>query len=195
MHVNQPPPDPFSAKSENLSGGMGTRGNKEVHMNAIPNNYSLHTADVATECGVQSATVCGWIRCGLLRATRINGRYRVSRDDLEVFLNTQRLPAPGLSVLKNESGAKVQALTAVTDDINPLEDVEIINDREHERDYPDAGDIPDRDFHEESDFTDAPSITPIAEIPEPLQDNGDSGDATTVQNDPAFSVLKELLGD
>ncbi len=72
--------------------------------------------EVAERLGVHYQTVYRWVRTGRLPAVKVDGRYRVSRDDLAEF-NSDRLapeppPVPSTDRLEGHEAAMSTALVA-----------------------------------------------------------------------------------
>ncbi len=54
-------------------------------------NTYLSTQEVADRLGVSVFTIRRYIRAGKLRAVKLDGQYRLSRDDLAEFLKSREI--------------------------------------------------------------------------------------------------------
>ena len=64
------------------------QNNDENESKTIPTYFTIN--QVSTKLQVSEATVRRWIRQGLLHATWLGSKYRISQHDLQVFLKERR---------------------------------------------------------------------------------------------------------
>jgi excisionase family DNA binding protein len=85
-------------------------------------NY-VSTQDLADRLGISVFTIRRYIRAGKLRAVKLDGVYRVSRDDIAEFLRSREIGGPTArasssttSTKANEAAETVSASSFATTD-------------------------------------------------------------------------------
>lgn len=79
----------------------------------------LTTQEVADRLGVSVFTIRRYIRAGMIRAVRLEGGYRLSRDDLAEFLKSREIGGFPVSSEASEPSPPARHATSEKDERKP----------------------------------------------------------------------------